>query len=88
MATLATAPGEPGGRLETPRAAGIAGLAFAALFVASLVLLRDHPSSGSTAAEIKSYYLDKEAASVALVGPAACFSSRCSSLRQEWAARS
>jgi hypothetical protein len=68
MASLATAPGEPGGRLETPRAAGIAGLAFAALFVMSLVLLRHHPSSGSTAAEIRAFYLDRQAASVALVG--------------------
>jgi hypothetical protein len=68
MASLATAPGEPGGRLETPRAAGIAGLAFAALFVASLVLLHDQPAHGSTAAEIRAFYLDKEAAGVALVG--------------------
>jgi hypothetical protein len=68
MASLATAPGEPGGRLETPRAAGIAGLAFAALFVASLVLLHDQPAHGSTAAEIRDFYLGKEAAGVVLVG--------------------
>jgi hypothetical protein len=55
-------------RLETPRAAGIAGLAFAALFAASILLLRDHPSSGSTAAEIRDFYLHEDAASVALVG--------------------
>jgi hypothetical protein len=55
-------------RLETPRAAGVAGLAFAALFVASLVLLRNHPSGGSTAAEIRDFYLRKEAGSVSLVG--------------------
>ena len=68
MASLATASGEPGGRLETPRAAGIAGLAFAVLFVASLVLLRNHPSGGSTAAEIRDFYLHRQAGSVALVG--------------------
>ncbi len=67
--------GRPGGpelpvgrRLETPRAAGIAGLAFAVLFVASIVLLRNHPASGSTAEEIRDFYLRKNAASVALVG--------------------
>lgn len=68
--------GSPDGRLqpsvdrglETPRAAGIAGLAFAALFIASLVLLRNHPSGGSTAAEIRDFYLRKDAVSVALVG--------------------
>jgi hypothetical protein len=55
-------------RLETPRAAGIAGLAFAVLFIASIVLPRNHPSSGSTAEEIRDFYLRKNAASVALVG--------------------
>jgi hypothetical protein len=67
---LSTARLEPSGdrRLETPRAAGIAGLAFAALFAASILLLRDHPSSGSTAAEIRDFYLRDDAASVALVG--------------------
>jgi hypothetical protein len=55
-------------RLETPRAAGIAGLAFAVLFVASLLLLRDHPSGGSTAAEIREFYLGGHASKVALVG--------------------
>jgi hypothetical protein len=55
-------------RLETPRAAGVAGLAFAALFVASVVLLRNHPSSGSTAAEIRDFYLRTGAGGVAVVG--------------------
>jgi hypothetical protein len=54
--------------LETPRAAGVAGLAFAVLFVASLVLLRNHPSSRSTAAEIQEFYLRTGAGGVALVG--------------------
>ncbi len=55
-------------RLETPRAAGVAGLAFAALFVASILLLRNQPSTGSTAAEIRDFYLGKHASRVALVG--------------------
>ena len=42
--------------LKTPRAAGIAGLAFAVLFVASLALLRNHPTGGSTLAEIRDFY--------------------------------
>jgi hypothetical protein len=55
-------------RLETPRAAGVAGLAFAVLFVVSIVLLRNHPAKGSTAAEIRNFYLRDQADSVALVG--------------------
>ena len=55
-------------RLETPRAAGVAGLAFAALFVASLVLLRHHPGTDSTAAEIRAFYLRRNGGSVAVVG--------------------
>jgi hypothetical protein len=55
-------------RLETPRAAGISGLAFAVLFVASLVLLRNHPASGSTAGEIRDFYFHSNAAGVGLVG--------------------
>jgi hypothetical protein len=55
-------------RLETPRAAGVAGLAFAALFVTSLVLLRDQPSRDSTAAEIRNFYLREHGGTVALVG--------------------
>jgi hypothetical protein len=53
-------------RLETPRAAGVAGLAFAALFVTSLVLLRDQPSRDSTAAEIRNFYLREHGGTVAL----------------------
>src|SRR3954470_15330611 len=55
-------------RLQTPRAAGIAGLAFAALFVISIMLLRSHPAAGSTASEIGDFYLRKDAGRVALVG--------------------
>jgi len=77
MAAFETAPDSPAAgrvptpvdrRLETPRAAGVAGLAFAGLFVASILLLRNHPSSGSTAAEIRDFYLGDHASRVALVG--------------------
>ena len=57
-----------GRRLETPRAAGAAGLAFALLFVASIVLLHDQPAGESTASEIRDFYLRKNAATVAVVG--------------------
>ena len=75
-ALMTTAPASPappasgpdGRRLETPRAAGVAGLAFAALFVASILLLRSQPSGGSTAAEIRDFYLREHAGRVALVG--------------------
>ena len=74
-----TSDGPPGGsaarlapladrRLQMPRAAGIAGLAFAALFVTSVVLLRSHPSAGSTVSEIGDFYLRRDAGRVALVG--------------------
>ena len=54
--------------LQTPRAAGVAGLAFAALFVASVLLLRHQPAGGSTAAEIRDFYVGANAGRVALVG--------------------
>jgi hypothetical protein len=54
--------------MRTPRAAGVAGLAFAALFVASIVLLENHPKRGSSAAEIRDFYLGDDRQSVALVG--------------------
>jgi hypothetical protein len=55
-------------RLETPRAAGIAGLLFSALFVVSLLLIRERPAPGSTAQEIAYFYLKGEGGRVALVG--------------------
>jgi hypothetical protein len=55
------------GRLETPRAAGVAGLAFSVLFTTS-ILLGSHPASGSTAAEIQEFYLRENAGRIALVG--------------------
>ena len=57
-----------GARLETPRAAGVAGLAFAALFVASILLVRNQPAAGSTAAEIRDFYVGPDAGRTALVG--------------------
>ena len=55
-------------RLETPQAAGVAGLAFVLLFVASTLLLRNHPSGESTAAEIQDFYMQEDAGRMALVG--------------------
>lgn len=55
-------------RLETPRAAGVAGLLFSALFVASLLLVRVRPAPGSSAEEISDFYLEGEGGKVALVG--------------------
>jgi hypothetical protein len=56
------------GRLETPRAAGIAGLLFSALFVVSVLMLRVRPESGSSAQEIEEFYLVRGAGRVGLVG--------------------
>ena len=53
---------------EAPRAAGIAGLVFAALVTVSLLLLRRHPGAGSSAAEIAEWYLANEGKRVSLVG--------------------
>jgi hypothetical protein len=57
-----------GGRLETPRAAGVAGLVFSALFVTSVLLLRARPAAGSSAEEIAQFYLERNGGRVALVG--------------------
>jgi hypothetical protein len=55
-------------RLETPRAAGVAGLVFSVLFVVSMVLIRERPAPGSSAAQIADFYLRHDAGRVALVG--------------------
>ena len=55
-------------QLETPHAAGVAGLAFSLLFTASILLLDNHPASGSTPAEIQQFYVRDNAGTVALVG--------------------
>lgn len=70
---MSTQPKEKGAldveqRLQTPRAAGIAGLLFSALFVASLLLIRQRPASGSTAQEIADFYLERDAGRLSLVG--------------------
>ena len=54
--------------LRTPRAAGIAGLLFAVLFIGSLLLLRSQPAAGSTAAEVAEWYLRDDARHLAVVG--------------------
>ena len=54
--------------LRAPRAAGVAGLAFSVLFIASLLLLRGEPAAGRSADEIAEWYLRKDARHVALVG--------------------
>ena len=55
-------------RLETPRAAGLAGLVFSILFVVSMVLIRERPAPGSSATQIADFYLRHDAGRVALVG--------------------
>ena len=55
-------------RLETPRAAGVAGLLFSALFVATLLLVRVRPAPGSSAEEIANFYLERDSGRVALAG--------------------
>jgi hypothetical protein len=54
--------------VRTPGAAGVAGLAFAALFAASILLLRKQPGGDSTASEIQRWYLENDARHLALVG--------------------
>ena len=54
--------------LRAPRAAGAAGLAFAALFIGSLILLRGAPGAGSSADEIAQWYLRGDVKRLAVVG--------------------
>ncbi len=54
--------------LRAPRAAGVAGLAFAVLFIGSLLLLRSQPAAGSTADEIARWYLKNDSRHLAIVG--------------------
>jgi hypothetical protein len=55
-------------RFETPRAAGLAGIVFSILFVASVLLIRQRPAPGSSAKEIADFYLQQDAGRVTLVG--------------------
>jgi hypothetical protein len=54
--------------LRAPRAAGVAGLLFCALFLTSLLLLRDHPPAGASAADLKAYYEHGHGQYIKLVG--------------------
>jgi hypothetical protein len=54
--------------LRAPRAAGVAGLLFAVLFIGSLLLLRGQPGAGSSADEIARWYLGNEARRVGVIG--------------------
>jgi hypothetical protein len=54
--------------LRAPRAAGVAGLLFAALFITSLLMLRGQPDAGSTAGEIERWYLGHDANRIGVIG--------------------
>src|SRR4051812_49216852 len=54
--------------LRAPRAAGVAGLAFAVLFIASLVIVRRGPTTGASAAEIADWFGENGAGTLGLVG--------------------
>jgi hypothetical protein len=68
MVSEAPAPPTLRRSLEAPRAAGIAGLVFAALFITAVLLLRGHPPSGSTPEEVESWYLRGHGRRIAVVG--------------------
>jgi hypothetical protein len=55
-------------RLETPRAAVVAGLVFSLLFVTSMLLIRERPPPGSSAKKIADFYLQQDTGRVTLVG--------------------
>jgi hypothetical protein len=67
-----SSPGTPlhtvGRDLRAPRAAGVAGLLFSVLFITALLLLRNHPAPGSSAAVIQEWYLRDNARQLAVVG--------------------
>ena len=54
--------------VRAPRAAGVAGLLFSALFLTSIVLLHDQPPTGASAAEIKEFYSQGDGRYLDLVG--------------------
>jgi hypothetical protein len=67
--TLSTAPLRPLARgLRAPRAAGVAGLLFAGLFVASILLLRHHPPRNASPEQIKAFFDQGDGRLVNLVG--------------------
>lgn len=55
-------------RLQTPRAAGVVGLVFSALFVVSMVLILERPARGSSPEQIADFYLKYDAGPVHLLG--------------------
>ena len=54
--------------LRAPAAAGVAGLVFAGLFAAAVVLLYPQPAKGSTSAQIAAWYTSGNARTLGLVG--------------------
>jgi hypothetical protein len=54
--------------LHAPAAAGVAGLVFAGLFVASVVLLYPEPARGGTSAQIAAWYMHGRVRTLAIVG--------------------
>jgi hypothetical protein len=58
----------PRQELRTPRAAGVAGLVFAVLLVASLLLLRTRVPAGATPPEIVAAFRRRAAGSLVLIG--------------------
>jgi len=54
--------------LRAPRAAGVAGLLFAVLFIGSLLLLRGQPGAGSSPEEIARWYLGDDSKRVGIIG--------------------
>jgi hypothetical protein len=54
--------------LRTPASAGVAGLVFAALFVASVLLLYPQPARGSSDAQIAAWYVHGRGRTLGIVG--------------------
>ena len=59
--------GSLGRDLRAPRAAGVAGLLFAALFIGAILLVRGQPAAESSAAEVAEWYLGADSKRVAFV---------------------
>jgi len=54
--------------LRAPRAAGVAGLLFAVMFIGAILLVRGQPAAESSPAEVAEWYLRGDSKRVALVG--------------------